>query len=257
MCTLTFGLTKKGYELFFNRDEQYSRPKAIPPEFNVLLQSIYPIDVSEQTISSRDGTWLAVDQYGMSLALLNNYPKESIQSFVFDHHKFLSRGDIILSLLNLQVSENIKLTSDSIKEHLNQLNLTNYKPFKLIVFSNQLTQTSGGIQSLNWDGENISILNISANDLPITSSSINLREARQARKETFDAMCNDSLSSSSQLKAYHFSTETDTSMSVNMIREDARTVSISHISVSDEIKFGYFDNLNQSTRVQTIKRINH
>ncbi|PHS20094.1 MAG: hypothetical protein COA86_02055 [Kangiella sp.] len=257
MCTLTYRLNENGYELFFNRDEQHSRSKALPPKYQHQLKSIYPIDVSAEITPNKNGTWIAVDQYGTSLALLNNYPLESNEPFIFNrHYNFSSRGDIILSLLKLQTKENKTLEIDSIFQHLNQSHLTNYKPFKLIVLSNQLTQASGNIYALNWNGKNIEVQTIGIKDLPVTSSSINIKKVHLVRQKTFNTMCSNSLPSSAQLKAYHFSTETDNSMSVNMFRVDARTVSISHISVSDEIKFEYFDNLDNRSTMETVKRVN-
>jgi len=258
MCTLTFRLIENGYELFFNRDEQHSRPIALPPKYHHQLNSIYPIDVSTQSIPNKNGTWIAVDQYGASLALLNNYPLASNAPFIVDtDRKFLSRGGIILSLLKLQNKENKTLELNNILRHLNASYLTNYKPFKLMFFSNQLTKTSGNIHALNWNGRILKVQTIGIKDLPVTSSSFDYKETHHARKKIFNTMFCNSNPTSAQLKAYHLSTETDTFKSVNMIREDARTVSISHISVRNEIEFDYLDNLNDHSTLETIERINH
>lgn len=251
MCTLTFRLTDSGYQLFFNRDEQHSRPIAIAPHYKPQLKSIYPIDPSGH------GTWLSVDHHGMSLALLNNYPLQPNEPPHFDAGQiFLSRGEIILSLLEKQASENERLTQHTIYLHFNELKLINYRPFKLIIFPSNLTFTNGNIHSLNWDGVNIEVQDIGYKNLPITSSSINFKKTCYARERSYQLMCKDQSPSSSQLKAYHLSTEKEASMSVNMIRKDARTVSISHISVASEIIFEYIDNLNNCHSLQSLKRIN-
>ena len=89
MCTLTYLLTEHGYEIYFNRDEQRSRLLAIAPQFNPNLKAIYPIDANGQ------GTWLAVAQSGLCLALLNNYPAPATSV----NKNSISRGQLILSLL--------------------------------------------------------------------------------------------------------------------------------------------------------------
>ena len=67
MCTLTNLLNDIGYELFCNRDKQRSRLPAIPPKFNQARNAIYPVD------PQGEGTWLAVNQQGLTLVLLNYY----------------------------------------------------------------------------------------------------------------------------------------------------------------------------------------
>ena len=97
MCTLTYLLNERGYELFFNRDEQRSRLLAEPPKLNKVNKShgaIYPID------PQGGGTWIAVNEQGLSLALLNNY--QAPLSNNDNHNKSISRGQLILSLLQIQ-----------------------------------------------------------------------------------------------------------------------------------------------------------
>ena len=89
MCTLTYLLTEHGYEIYFNRDEQRARLLALPPQFNPSREAIYPIDANGQ------GTWLALTQSGLSLALLNNYQAPATP---VDENS-ISRGQLILSLL--------------------------------------------------------------------------------------------------------------------------------------------------------------
>ena len=67
MYTLSYLLTDIGYELFFNRDEQRSRLSAISPKFNQARSAIYPVN------PQGENTWLAVNQQGLTLTLLNDY----------------------------------------------------------------------------------------------------------------------------------------------------------------------------------------
>ncbi|GAA6173401.1 hypothetical protein NBRC116592_30710 [Colwellia sp. KU-HH00111] len=67
MCTLAYLLHENGYEIFFNRDEQRARSPAILPAFYSSINAIFPVDPQGK------GTWIAVNQQGLTLALLNNY----------------------------------------------------------------------------------------------------------------------------------------------------------------------------------------
>lgn len=70
MCTVSWTRDEGGcYQLFFNRDEQKSRPRAKQPQ---LLERegrrlIAPIDEKSQ------GSWMAVNDLGVCAFLLNNY----------------------------------------------------------------------------------------------------------------------------------------------------------------------------------------
>lgn len=220
MCTLTYLLNDKGYELFFNRDEQRSRLLAIPPKLNSTKDAIYPIDRQGK------GTWIAVNKQGMSIALLNNY-----QAPISNKQNIVSRGKLILSLLQ---------SDGDIFTQLQAMNLAVYQPFQLCVFPESLTITNNNVICVIWNGNNLCHAEI---DLPITSSSIDFIEVSQKRRQKFNRLVDTNTPQSNQLKAYHFSTEIIGKHSVNMQREDAKTVSISHISVNKEITFEYFDNV--------------
>ena len=77
MCTLTYLLTDISYALFFNRDDQRSRLPAIPPKVNQNLNAIYPVD------PQGEGTWFAVNQQGLTLALLNQLNSVKENEFEF------------------------------------------------------------------------------------------------------------------------------------------------------------------------------
>lgn len=228
MCTLTYLLNDKGYELFFNRDEQHSRPLAIPPKLNISNNAIYPID------PQGEGTWIAVNQRGASFALLNNY-----QASISDKQNIVSRGKLILSLLQ---------SDGDVFTQLQAMNLAVYQPFQLCIFPEDLTITNKNIICVMWDGSKIFRIDDS---LPITSSSVDFVEVSQKRRHKFNIMVDTNTPQSNQLKAYHFSTEIIGKHSVNMQREDAKTVSISHISVSNEITFNYFDNVQMKDHTIT------
>ena len=242
MCTLTYLLNEHGYELFLNRDEQRSRLLADPPIINKVNGAIYPID------PVGGGTWIAVSKQGLSLALLNNYQAPSN-----NRHIIRSRGQLILSLL--------KAEGDVIKQ-LNEMNLDIFQPFQLYIFPESLSRHNQSIYCITWNGSQLINANVDAkDDLPITSSGINFVEVSKKRKFRFEHVVDKNEPLSAQFKEFHFSTEENGKHSVNMQREDAKTVSMSHISVNTQraigshrftpckICFEYFDNVLKETHI--------
>lgn len=69
MCAVTWSAYSDGYDLFFNRDEAKSRGKARPPKVfkRQGVRYIARID------SDAGSTWLAVNEYDLSIALANSY----------------------------------------------------------------------------------------------------------------------------------------------------------------------------------------
>lgn len=232
MCTLTYLLNDSGYELFFNRDEQHSRLPAIPPMFNQPLNAIFPVDPQGK------GTWVAVNQQGLTLALLNYY-----QVPLNNNSDTLSRGQLILSLLQ---------SSENIIARLEAMDLHSYQPFQLCIFPESLSKDNPTMYSFKWTGNQLFRTDA---DLPITSSSIHFNEVSQQRKRRFIGLVDANNPTSEQLKNFHFSTEAIGKYSVNMHRSDAQTVSISHIVVNNIISFNYFDNVLKQEHTLLFDRI--
>ena len=222
MCTLTYLLHDDGYELFFNRDEQRARSLAISPQINAQKNAIYPIDPQGR------GTWIAVSKKGLSLALLNNYQAPLKQS-----KNMISRGQLILSLLDLE---------GDIVEYLQRIDLGCYQPFQLCVFPEGLSLANKKVMSVKWDGNRLFCTDT---NLPITSSSVDFPEVLNKRTAQFIRLVDKHGPSVGQHKNYHLSTDVNGKSSVNMSREDAQTVSISHVSVGDNTRFHYFDNVSK------------
>lgn len=245
MCTLTYLLNDNGYELFFNRDEQRSRVLATPPQYDEIKEALYPID------PQGGGTWIAVNKRGLSLALLNNY--QAAESLTSTNYNSISRGQLILSLI---------AGEGSVTKQLKWMDLSVYQPFQLCIFSEDLSIHNQEISCVKWDG--IQLIDVSSDvDLPITSSSVDFIEVSQKRKDRFERLVDGDEPLSTQLKDFHFSTEANGKHSVNMQREDAKTVSISHISINSDrkknshssinnvISFEYFDNVMNENHVIT------
>lgn len=233
MCTLTYRLTETGYELFFNRDEQRSRAKAYLPKLNADLHAIYPLDPIGK------GTWLAVHQSGLSLALLNYYQVE--KKLAGGH--FISRGELILRLLK---------NPNSVIETLKSMDLQHYQPFQLCLFPADLRRNDNKLSCFQWDSF---MLTEQQQTLPITSSGVDYAQVYQARKKQFTQLVSLNEPTTKQLLAFHQSQKKEGKLSVKMCREDAKTVSFSHLCIDDEITFNYVDYLDDQQCRRSIKRI--
>jgi hypothetical protein len=259
MCTLTYILYQQGYELFFNRDEQRTRPIALPPqrmhidttENTASNAAIYPVDPTGQ------GTWLAVNENGLSLALLNHYQAsaniEARSTSSQKNHHLISRGQLILTLLK---------NTAPIVQQLNSMQLKHYSPFQLCVFPEGLCANKGEVSSMIWDGETLCSREFA---LPITSSSVDFDNVYKKRKHKFTSLVTDAKPTtniSAQHKAFHHSSDSAGKFSVNMHRDDAMTVSISHICVNykkqgianalPRITFDYIDNVQNTLHTMTL-----
>src|SRR4051794_37501350 len=97
MCTVTFIARKHGYALAMNRDEQLRRVKALPP-------SRYNLGGRTAVLPSEPngGTWIGVNDAGVTFALINWYSVEARVS-----GNAVSRGQLVRSALAVAVPEAI------------------------------------------------------------------------------------------------------------------------------------------------------
>src|SRR5882724_835260 len=88
MCTVTFIARKQGYCLGMNRDEKLTRHTGLPPKKRRVKACgvIFPSEPG-------GGTWIAVNDHGATLALINWY---SITARVGG--KAVSRGEVVNSM---------------------------------------------------------------------------------------------------------------------------------------------------------------
>ncbi len=223
MCTISWFHHNSGYDVFFNRDEQVLRPKALPPAVRVFgnVRAIVPTD------PQGGGTWIAVNQFGCTFALLNYYQGRMPKG------KLLSRGKIIPTLLGAS-------SIDQVAELLRQSNLNKYAPFSLLFFS-PATGIGTDIPLFRWTGKALEESNAAS---PLISSAINYESVLQQRLSLYESMLRSRAEPLSPADFYrlHRSHEPEKSAySICMHRDDARTVSLSHVSVDRKIAFHYFD----------------
>lgn len=115
MCTLTFIPEDNGYDLAMNRDEQIKRGSAIPPARIALHggTAIYPRD-------TEGGTWIAANDRGLALALLNWNDVGSSRSM-----KTRSRGAVIPFLICFR-------TYSEVQTGIQEFNFQGIWPFRLV-----------------------------------------------------------------------------------------------------------------------------
>jgi hypothetical protein len=146
MCTVVF-ISKQdgGYLLGHNRDESTRRRKGQPPNESRRDGTLF--------ISPRDpeggGTWIGVNQFGLSLCVLNAVQAASIQRPTNPK----SRGMIAWDLLHLS-------SADAIERHLNHFVdlLQSVRAFQLVVAEPEREGKAGHdgdapfVHRFSWDG---------------------------------------------------------------------------------------------------------
>ncbi|MGB1320980.1 MAG: NRDE family protein [Vibrio gallaecicus] len=209
MCSVSWLLEKKGYQVFFNRDEQKSRALALPPKKYTLdgVDVLMPLD------PVGGGSWISMNQFGLSLCLLNNYQGKLAAG------SLLSRG-----LLLKQLSSSS--TTEQVSQQFQQLEIERFAPFTLLVFSPNLSLLNPKVMAYTWNGEQISIYET---DSPLFSSGFDLSNVVHYRQTIYRKLTQTGKSQETLL-AFHSHHHPDFShMSTCMHREDAHTVSFTHL----------------------------
>ena len=222
MCTVSWIHRDEGYLLLFNRDELLSRKPASSPRIDNRngIAFIAPMD------GDHGGSWIAVNQFGLSLGLLNRFD-ESKPDVVLN---YTSRGLLLFELIDCA-----SLTT--ISRRLNSASLDRFRPFSLLALGPNepamLFHWTGSQKCLQQDADNL---------IPIASSSLNEEDVVQKRKQLFEEMTSERGKVDPDLLIqFHESHRKERGpTSVCMHRADARTVSMSVINVTKEkIEFDY------------------
>ena len=176
------------------------------------------------------GSWISVNEHGLSLCLLNFYqgktPTKVLQS----------RGQLLKSLSHLNNISAVNL-------HLTSLDLSCFAAFSLVVFETvqqSSSRSSFDVRCFQWNGVRLEILNLTRS--MITSSSVKFDHVAPMRAGYYDKLGENP--SSNALIDFHFNHQPAKGFeSVCMHRDDAKTVSFSHITVSNSnIAFSYLGN---------------
>lgn len=220
MCTVSWVIQRDGYLLLFNRDELKTRKPARGPVEGLRsgVRYIAPVD------GDQGGTWILVNEFGLTLGLLNHYPV-GVPDSGGDRP---SRGGLILACADLE-------RTDQVVARMESLDLARYLPFRLLGFDYR------GIVLLTWDGHELQAAADGELKPPLTSSSYRSAEVSAYRMEQFRRLRPVDRTTGDGLEAYH--RRHDPSMSahsVMMFRSDACTHSLGRISVDrTEARFRY------------------
>ena len=213
MCTVTFIARQRGYCLGMNRDEKLTRPTGLPPK----KRSINGRGVISPS-EPGGGTWIAVNDHGAALALINGY---SITARVGG--KAVSRGEVINSL-------SAAISPDFADAALAGLPLDRINPYRLIgVFP-----VTGEIVEWRWNLKQLVRKNHRWKSQQWISSGFDEPIAQRARSITFhQARRQHSAGSLDWLRRLHRSHSPHAGpFSTCMHRADAATVSYTEVTVS-------------------------
>jgi hypothetical protein len=210
MCTLTIVPLSGGrVRLAFNRDEQRTRAPGRPPtrrRFGT-RETILPID----PISG--GTWLAVNDAGLALAVLNSHPPAAKR----ERTPRRSRGELIPVLLECNTP------AAALGELERAASYPEFAPFRLVLVG------CGVGADVLWDGRQPMVMNrlIGGTPLLFTSSGLGDHLVEGVRRELFDFLfAGPAKEWEATQDAFHRHRWPDRPhLSVNMDRPDARTVS--------------------------------
>jgi len=216
VCTVSWLHNDGGYELFCTRDEKRTRRIARGPEITTQdgIRFLAPQD------TEAGGTWIAVNDYGVSFCLLNGKREMTSRSYV-------SRGIVLRELL----------TGGSISEACERawnIDLSRYAPFTLLIL-----EAGQHASAVEWNGLDKAIFPYADAFMPLTSSSVDPDGVHRRRHEEFQALPG-SLNSTMLLNFHHSHGAGPDAYSTCMHRADAETVSFSWLKVThSDARFFY------------------
>jgi len=221
MCTVSWINQEDGYHLLCNRDELHTRKPALPPSVHERsdVRFIAPID------GDYGGSWIGVNQFGLSLCLLNRY-QDGEQSATGSKK---SRGLLLAGLMDSPSRAEVHTS-------MLETDLSRFQPFTLVALEPQkkalLIHWTGRECVRDLDGEGA---------MPLSSSSYDPMGAGESRQQCFERLVSGSGKTPERLFGFHASHEPVRGpYSTCMHRDDARTVRFSWIRVgAGRIEFCY------------------
>jgi hypothetical protein len=225
VCTLTIvPAPGNRVRLAFNRDEQRTRAPGLPPGTRRFGDRIAALPTDPDS----GGTWLAVNDDGLALALLNVNPASRGR----EPKPGRSRGEVIPTL----VGADSPSTALTVAER--DLDYHTFAPFRLVLIG------QGVIADVQWDGREPMVMSrlVGGSPLMFTSSGLGDHLVEGVRRELFDDLFSGSSETweAAQDTFHRYRWPGREHLSVNMSRADARTVSFSAIDIGKaEAVFAY------------------
>lgn len=221
MCTLTWVHEPDGYRLWFNRDELLIRGPELPPAVaeTSLGRYVAPAD------SDQGGTWIATNERGVTVALLNGY-RESRGPV---RERWTSRGHLVRELAHLG-------TRQQFWRALSPARLAEFRPLVLAFVSPEPPAVIA-----RWDGLDLVLAHDGDRELPVVSSSFKQDEVQRARRALYATLVTDCGGRSvARLEAFqrHVGPHGPDAYSPSMRRADAATRSQCRVAVdAREVRF--------------------
>lgn len=210
-----------GFRLVCNRDERWERADASVPRWREIEgeagRAIWPAD------GEAGGTWVAADQNGLTLCLLN---RNTIPPTQLPTAGLQSRGRIIPMLLP-------EGTGDAVSRAAGDLDLEAFAPFRLIAVDPHAPRDRF-IHEIVWDRK---AFTARAHPIaPICFASSGLGDDRVlVRLDLFESMVVGSGATPEAQDLFHGHSWADRpEISVLMTRSEARTVSMTHVEVAEQ-----------------------
>ena len=222
MCTVSWLRRAFGYVLLCNRDERHTRKPAGEPQIGEArgVSFLAPID------GDHGGSWIGVNQFGLTLCLLNRYDDLSADP----KRNYTSRGLLLTDLLDCR-------DGSQIGKRLADTRLDRFRPFTLLALS-----VDAPAMLVGWNGRECAIQLDAEVHSPLTSSSFRNPNVPALRRQLFVEMVSQQgIIDADLLHRFHRSHLPDRGpYSVCMHRDDAATVSLSTIRVTrNTIEFIY------------------
>src|SRR6266496_909427 len=216
MCTISFVPKLRGFYLAMNRDEKFTRSTALPPAIVDLAdrRAIFPREPA-------GGTWIAVNNDGVCLALVNwhRIERQPVRSIA-------SRGQVVKALAT-------KSSAEEIAAGLAALPLRRLRPFRLIT----IIPSEQRVTEWRWDGDRLFARKHAWERRHWFSSGLDEPKAELERGRVCEsAQRQRSIGSLSWLRRLHRSHSPERGpFSICMHRPDAATVSYTEVAVSERL----------------------
>lgn len=217
MCTLSWQIQQDALQLIFNRDELLGRAHARPPSITTRKGQT----ILSPTDPEGNGSWIAANQSGLIVCLLNNYTAEKP---LVTSNSFSSRGLLVPLLAEKNNLFDVRQLLESLTLHL-------FRPFILTVF-----QGAAPPAMWVWNGrqleEKIAPPNV------ISSSSLSQKTAqflrfRHYRKLTQNGTA--TLTEDQQLTMHKSRKPWPPAFAYSMKRKGRATVSITRVRVTNDL----------------------
>ncbi len=206
MCTLTFSPQGSQRHIFFNRDELTLRERALPPAVHRGENGNYIMPVDPPG----GGSWMGLHENGFFVCLINHYPDDRI---IIDT-ALRSRGLLIRDLL-----ERGDFPAGDYLD--SQISTAEYAPFYLAAFDFR--------QSEIWEFDGTALSTADSPEGILTSSSFQHGRISGIRRKLFKGV---NRSDPAALRKFQLTQNKEhPEEGVLMMRNDASTVSVSHITI--------------------------